>query len=116
MTVRSGFLGLAALAGVACSQGESGGAAAVSPEVARGRQIYQTTCIACHASDPNQAGALGPPIAGASIELLEAKVLRNEYPPGYTPKRESRAMVPMPHLASDIPALHAYLASVAKGS
>lgn len=43
-------------------------------------------------------------------------MLRNEYPPGYTPKRESRAMLAMPHLAGDIPALHAYLASVAKGS
>lgn len=104
--------------GLACSQGSEGGAqtAAMSPEVAKGKQIYQTVCIACHASDPNQPGSLGPPVAGSSEALLEAKVVRGEYPPGYAPKRDSRAMVALPHLQADIPALAAYLASVAKGS
>jgi len=103
--------------GLACSEGAGGGEqVAVSPEVTKGKQIYQTVCIACHASNPNQAGALGPPVADASQGLLEAKVIHGEYPPGYTPKRDSHAMVPLPHLQPDIPALAAYLASVAKGS
>ena len=55
-------------------------------------------------------------MAGAAQELLEAKVIHGTYPPGYTPKRDSRAMAPLPHLQTDIPALAAYLQSVAKGS
>jgi mono/diheme cytochrome c family protein len=111
-----GWLVVVALGGaVGC--GESGAPEApVSPEVARGKQIYQTVCVACHASDPSLPGSLGPPVAGASQELLEAKVIHGTYPPGYTPKRDSRAMVPLPHLQADIPALAAYLQSVAKGS
>jgi mono/diheme cytochrome c family protein len=81
--------------------------------VKRGRVVYSSACIACHAPDPTQVGGLGPPIAGSSLELLRAKVLYNEYPPGYTPKRETRNMVPLPHLESDLPALAAYLEDAA---
>jgi mono/diheme cytochrome c family protein len=80
---------------------------------ARGEQVYRTNCLACHAMDPSEAGAVGPALAGSSLELLRAKVLRNEYPPGYTPKRETRAMVPLPHLEPDLPALAAYLEQAA---
>ena len=48
--------------------------------------------------DPRTDGSLGPAVAGASLELLTARVLRAEYPAGYTPKRETRVMVPLPHL------------------
>jgi hypothetical protein len=44
--------------------------------------------------------------------LLSAKVLRNEYPAGYTPKRDTRAMAPLPHLERELPALAAYLGSL----
>jgi mono/diheme cytochrome c family protein len=81
----------------------------LSPEARRGRQVYLAQCTACHASDPAQDGPVGPAVKGASRELLEARVLRGEYPPGYVAKRASRAMAPMPHLAGDIPALAAYL-------
>ena len=90
--------------------------AALSPAAAEGRQVYAANCTACHNQDPSQAGALGPPVAGSSAELLEAKVLHGEYPSDYLPKRASHAMVPLPHLAKEIPALAAYLASVSKGS
>ncbi len=80
--------------------------------VARGKSVYNQVCIACHSSDPAQDGNLGPSIAGASLEVLTAKVLRNEYPEGYAPKRETRNMVPLPHLEKDLPALAAYLESV----
>lgn len=85
-----------------------------SPEelIAAGRGTYNGNCIACHAMDPKVDGALGPAVAGASIELLEARVLRAEYPAGYVPKRATRAMIPMPHLEAKLPELAAYLGSL----
>lgn len=80
--------------------------------VARGKQVYNSNCIACHNTNPSQPGALGPDLAGSSLALVEAKVLRNEYPAGYTPKRTTKAMIPLAHLQNDIPALVAYLDSV----
>jgi hypothetical protein len=38
-------------------------------------------------------------------------VVRGEYPEGYTPKRDSRVMVPLPHLEPQLTELAAYLAS-----
>ncbi|MBI4608542.1 MAG: cytochrome c [Candidatus Rokubacteria bacterium] len=75
----------------------------------RGRQIYVAQCIACHNPDPAKPGALAPPVKGSSRELLEARVVRGTYPPGYTPKRESAVMQPMPHLAPAIRDLEAFL-------
>jgi mono/diheme cytochrome c family protein len=71
--------------------------------------VYLSQCIACHATDPSQPGPVGPPIKGSSKELLEAKVLRGDYPAGYTPKRPTRIMPPQLHVAADIPALADYL-------
>lgn len=82
--------------------------------VAEGRSVYLGNCIACHNPDPKVDGALGPAIDGASQPLLEARVLRGEYPEGYTPKRDSKNMIPMPFLERKIPALAAYLASEAR--
>ena len=81
----------------------------LSPEAERGRQIYLSSCTACHSADPAQAGAVGPEIKGSSPELLEAKLLKGTYPPGYKPKRPTAVMPPQPQLARDIPALAAYL-------
>ncbi len=92
---------VAALAG--CSQ------ETLSPEAERGRQVFQAQCIVCHNSDAAQAGAIGPAVKGSSEELLRAKVLQGSYPSGYAPKRPTKVMQPMPQLASDIPALAAYL-------
>ncbi|MCM2277931.1 MAG: cytochrome c [Oligoflexia bacterium] len=77
--------------------------------VKRGRVLYQTRCVVCHGHDPKEPGTLGPEVHGASRELLEARILHESYPPGYVPKRSTRAMKPMPELASGIAALHAYL-------
>jgi mono/diheme cytochrome c family protein len=79
----------------------------------RGRAVYQANCTACHNNDPSQKGAVGPALAGSSLELLRTKVLRNEYPPGYTPKQATGQMVALPHLEPDLPALAAYLAGPA---
>jgi mono/diheme cytochrome c family protein len=103
------LLAPAALA-AACSDAGS----ALSPEAERGRAVYAANCLACHAADPARDGALGPAVAGASRALIEARVLRAEYPPGYTPKRDSRVMVALPHLAGDLDALEAYLSAAAQ--
>ena len=46
---------------------------------------------------------------GSSRELIEARVVRGAYPPGYTPKRPSAIMQPMPSLAGSVDDLAAYL-------
>jgi mono/diheme cytochrome c family protein len=109
---RTRSLALAAALAVAlgCSAGEE---TELSPLAQQGRDVYQNVCVACHNGDPNLDGAIGPANAGASRELLEAKVLHGTYPPGYTPKRpDSHAMPPLPYLKDQIPALAAYLAEV----
>jgi len=94
---------LAALALAGCEQAQ------LSPSAERGRQIYLSQCVSCHGPDPAQAGPIGPQIKGSSKELLEAKVVSGTYPAGYTPKRPTTVMLPLPALASDIPALADYL-------
>lgn len=86
------------------------GAPQLSEAAQRGKAVYLSVCIACHNVNPALDGSLGPANAGASHELLEARVLRAEYPPGYKPKRDSKAMPALPNLAPNIDALTAYLA------
>jgi mono/diheme cytochrome c family protein len=81
----------------------------LSPEAERGRQVYLSSCIACHSADPSTPGPVGPEIKGSSQELLEAKLLRGAYPPDYKPKRPTAVMPPQPQVTQDIPALAAYL-------
>ena len=81
----------------------------LSPEAERGRQVYMSSCTACHSADPSTPGPVGPEIKGSSQELLEAKLLRSTYPPGYKPKRPTAVMPPQTQVAADIPALAAFL-------
>jgi len=99
-----------ALAALACGSDEP--ASGVDPALARGKTVYENVCTACHHRDPRQDGALGPGVAGASRELIEAKVLRAEYPPGYIPKRPSAAMPKYEYLAPNLADIAAYLATV----
>jgi mono/diheme cytochrome c family protein len=85
--------------------GDSG----LSAEAQRGKRVYLSQCATCHAADPAQPGPVGPAVRGAPRELLELKVLEGKYPPGYTPKRPTSVMPPLPQLANDIAALAAYL-------
>ena len=80
--------------------------------VAAGRAAYNANCTACHNMNPAQDGALGPAVAGASYELLEARIVHGNYPEGYEPKRPSRIMVALPHLEPKLEELTAYLASL----
>jgi mono/diheme cytochrome c family protein len=87
---------------------DSGGEAD-PPLVQRGRAVYQSTCAACHNPDPHKPGSVGPEIWGSSRELIEARVMRTEYPPGYTPKRSTKLMTSFPQLKDDLGALTAFL-------
>ena len=79
--------------------------------VARGARAYRANCVVCHNPDPTREGSLGPPIAGSSLELLEARILRAEYPPGYTPKKDSKLMPQIPGARTELEALAAFLAT-----
>jgi len=81
----------------------------LSPGAERGRQVYLAQCVACHAIDPSKPGPVGPAVKGASRELLEAKLLKGTYPPGYKPKRPTTIMPPQPQIAPDIAALADFL-------
>ncbi len=89
---------------LACGGGET-----LSPEAARGKVVYQNHCTSCHSSDPGRDGPVGPTVKGASQELIDARIMRGEYPVGYTPKRQTTLMIPMPQVASSIDDLAAYL-------
>lgn len=106
--------GSAASKNLAASDGSVDSTASVADLVSRGERIYNVNCIACHHRDPSQDGGLGPPVAGSSRELIEARVMRGEYPPGYTPKADTRLMIPLPHLEPELDALAAFLESRAK--
>jgi mono/diheme cytochrome c family protein len=100
---------LAGLACIATLAACSGNATPGSEAAARGRDVYLGYCVSCHAQDPARDGPLGPAVKGSSEELLRARVLHGTYPPGYTPKRPSAVMQPLPQLESKIPDLAAYL-------
>ena len=105
------YLAALAVFAIACSPADDH----LSNLARDGEKVYQNVCIACHNGNPNLDGALGPANAGSSEELLSAKVLRGEYPPGYTPKRPGSTTMPrFEYLADKIPALAAYLREVAE--
>lgn len=103
-------LALALVLTSACGDKGDGSQTVEGPDPDRGRRLYIATCIVCHNVDPSKAGSLGPAVEGASAELLEAKVLHKRYPPGYRPKRPTKAMPTYPQLRKRIPDIAAYLA------
>ena len=92
----------------------TGGPTASTPTVTagdpeKGRQIYVAHCAVCHSPDPAKDGPVGPAVKGAPPELVELRVVKGTYPPGYKPKRDSKVMPPRPDLAGNVPDLVAYL-------
>ncbi len=87
---------------VAKAGGEAG-----NPE--EGKRVYEAQCKACHGPDPAKDGPVGPAILGSSQALIQARMMRAAYPPGYQPKRPTKLMPPLPHLEGEIPHLAAYL-------
>ena len=123
MRLRFAMFILPFLLGVACTKNKDTAASdkqpvALSPEqqtdelIAKGKSVYSNHCTACHAPQPDVAGAVGPAIAGSSKELVEARILNAAYPEGYTPKRATKAMPAMPYLKRDLDAITAYLQSI----
>ena len=111
------LLGLLPIATLSCSEaGDGGGSGGELDAVARGEHYYQNVCIACHSGDPNADGTLGPALAGTPLAVIEAKVMRGEYPEGYTPKRETATMPRFEFLGPELSNIAAYLASVQAGS
>jgi len=84
--------------------------------IKRGKTVYAAQCTACHNANPKAPGALGPAVSESSLELLQARILHGNFPPGYTPKtpqgRSQIQMPVMPFLEQDLPALYAYLNSL----
>jgi len=105
--IHLGVFGLLAAVSAACQP------AGKATPVELGKRVYMASCIACHNQDPTRDGTIGPAIAGSALALVEARVLRAEYPPGYTPKRSSRLMPAQPFLKSEVGNLAAYLGSLA---
>ena len=84
-------------------------AAIKSGDPKRGGQVYTQHCAACHGPDPARDGPVGPLIKGASPALIEARVLRGGYPPGYRPKRDTKLMPPLPQLDVELSHIAAFL-------
>jgi mono/diheme cytochrome c family protein len=80
--------------------------------IQKGRTLYTLRCASCHhPADPRRDGSLGPAIAGSSRALLEARILRAEYPPGYAPKRATQLMPRLTATPEELEALHAFLSA-----
>jgi mono/diheme cytochrome c family protein len=102
----------AALA-AACS---SGGEAQLSPAAQRGRAVYMNVCVACHNADPREDGTIGPNLVGTSRELLEWRVTKGQYPPGYVGKRTTHVMPAFPQLAGQVDDLYAFISEATRGA
>jgi mono/diheme cytochrome c family protein len=94
-------------AGAAVAAGTVGAVKAGDPK--RGGQVYMQHCAPCHGPDPAQDGPVGPRIKGAARALIEARLLRGGYPPGYRPKRATRLMPPLPQLEAELSHIAAFL-------
>lgn len=114
----SGFLCLILFAGGGCKSSSSsnseylGKTEAQVAAIQKGKAIYQTICIACHNPNPKLEGALGPAVHDATLELLEARILRAEYPAGYKPKRTTKQMGALPQYKNEIGAIYEYLQTI----
>ena len=93
-------------------KGPAAGAVGQAELIKQGKAAYLANCISCHNQDPAKDGSVGPAVAGSDLDVLEARVLKAEYPSGFYPKRQTKLMVAMPHLKPQIQALHAYLNSL----
>jgi mono/diheme cytochrome c family protein len=96
----------------------AGGAVEGESDLDTGKRIWLTTCTQCHNRDPNVKGAIGPEVIDAPLEVMHAKVMTGRYPdplpPGFVPKRTTKAMRKLPQFEKDIPKIWQYVQSVKK--
>jgi mono/diheme cytochrome c family protein len=87
-------------------------------DIAKGKEIYLSTCIQCHNKDPNLKGAIGPEVTDTPLDVMQVKVVTGRYPDvlpaGYVPKRKTKQMRKFPNYAKDVPSIHAYIQSLKK--
>lgn len=87
-------------------------------DIAKGKEIYLSTCIQCHNKDPNVKGPIGPELVDAPLEVMQVKVVTGRYPEvlpeGFVPKRKTKQMRKFPNLEKDVPSIHAYVQSLKK--
>jgi mono/diheme cytochrome c family protein len=105
------LLSLALSTGACSKESDSRSRSGKNAAVERGRAVYVANCVACHNSDPSKDGPIGPAIKASPPELIQYRVLRTEYPPGYKPKRTTNLMPTFPYLKDEIPYLVAYLSN-----
>ena len=93
----------------------------VNPDQAKldaGRRAYMSVCIKCHNKDPNIKGSIGPELVDAPLEVMKIKVETGRYPenlpPGFVPKRKTKAMLKLPNSVKDVPNIHLWIQSVKK--
>ena len=76
---------------------------------AKGKEIYLRICAHCHGKNPAWGNFKNPALTGSSRELLQARILRAAYPPGYKPKKPTKTMPPFPYLKPHIDDIYAFL-------
>ena len=72
-----------------------------------GEITFKANCAICHGATGE--GRFGPDIRGSDLELLNLKVTKGQYPDGYKPKRNTKAMPRFPHLYPKLPDVREYL-------
>lgn len=89
-----------------------------TPQLDKGRRAYFSSCTQCHNKDPNLKGSMGPELVDVPLEVMMHKVKTGRYPEvlpkGYTPKRKTKLMRPLPKLEKDVPAIYAWIQSLSK--
>lgn len=87
-------------------------------DIAKGKEVYLSTCIKCHNKDPNVKGPIGPELVDAPLEIMQHKVATGRYPDvlpeGFVPKRKTKQMAKLPNALMDVPSIHAYVQSLKK--
>lgn len=80
-----------------------------------GKRLYIQRCTGCHNTNPSKAGSIGPDLYTTPREVFLSKVPKGTYPPGYKPKRTSKAMPKFKFLlTSQIDLIYNYIQSTRK--
>lgn len=87
-------------------------------DVEKGKRLYLSNCIQCHNRSPDLKGSVGPEIVDAPLEVMTVKVVTGKYPeklpPGFIPKRKTKAMRAFPRLKDNVPDIWQYVQTFKK--